>query len=358
MFPKCPRDLAAPCGDSNLPRSPFSAHAPRLRRLRYGQDAVDAPRTFTDDAERTVSVPQEPRRLFAAGAPAEVLLYTLAPERLVGRNHAPSEAALAYMPPELRNPVLIRELPNRDNAEADGELLALMPDLYVDYGTVDADYVGSLEAVQARTGVPAVILDGALEQIPNVYRRLGDLLGASSRGEELARETERVLGKYRGILATNGTAPRVYLACAQNGLVPCLAGHSFGEAAEWLGAVNVAGSLETAPRRPATLAEIEAWDPEAVIAPSAEGRDRLLADPAWQELRAVREHRVHAAPTLPFNWGPRPPSVNRMLGLVWLAYVIPNRELDDGFYADIQSLFATYYHVEVAKADIDRLLAP
>jgi iron complex transport system substrate-binding protein len=66
---------------------------------------------------------------------------------------------------------------------------------------------------------------------------------------------------------------------------------------------------------------------------------------------------VHVAPTVPFNWGSRPPSVNRMLGLVWLAYVLRNREFDADFYADVRSLFAIYYHVEVADADIRNLVS-
>ena len=37
---------------------------------------------FVDDAQRTVAVPAGVSRVFAAGAPAEVLLYTLAPEQL------------------------------------------------------------------------------------------------------------------------------------------------------------------------------------------------------------------------------------------------------------------------------------
>src|SRR5690606_4944217 len=108
--------------------------------------------------------------------------------------------------------------------------------------------------------------------------------------------------------------------------------HASGEAAAWLGAINVAGSLETAPRRPRTAEEIAAADPDVVIAVDAA---RLAADAAWQRVPAVAAGRVHAPPSLPFNWGARPPSVNRLLGLVWLAYVLPAREFDDEFFADV-----------------------
>ena len=318
--------------------------------------AQSARTEFRDDAGRTVTVATPARRVFAAGAPAEVLLYVLAPKLLVGRNHAPSEAALPFMPPELKNPVAIQNLPNADDDKFDGELRALKPELYVDYGTVADDYVESLTHVQARTGVPGIILDGDLAKIPNVFRRLGPLLGETQAAERLAAETERVLGRYHNALASGGKPPRVYLACSQNGLVPCLSGTSNGEAADWLGANIVAGTAATAPRRPATFAEIEAWHPDVIIAPSADARDKWLKDADWGRLEAVRAKRVHAPPNLPFAWGSRPPSVNRMLGLVWLAYVLPGKDFDAAFYADIRALFATYYHVDVTDAQIRGLV--
>ena len=128
---------------------------------------------FVDDADRRVELPASVARVFAAGAPAEVLLYTLAPEKLAGRNGTPSPAALAFIPPQFREMPQIVNLPERDDPRYDVEMLALDVDVYVDYGTVDADYVDALEAISGRTGIPGVILDGRLTQIPAVYRRLG-----------------------------------------------------------------------------------------------------------------------------------------------------------------------------------------
>ena len=202
---------------------------------------------FRDDAGRTVTLPDDVARVFAAGAPAEVLLYALAPEMLVGRNHTPSAAALELTPPDYRRPVQITNLPDRDDARQDAELLALKPDVYVDYGDVDGDYVSALEAITTRTHVPGIILEGSLSHVPTVYRRLGAAFGISQRGELLAAEAERILSKYRGALAASGV--KAYLACSQNALSPCLQGQSSGETAELLGVLNVAGTTETAPRR-------------------------------------------------------------------------------------------------------------
>jgi iron complex transport system substrate-binding protein len=309
---------------------------------------------FVDDAGRKVALPPTVERVFAAGAPAEALLYTLVPEKLAGRNGTPSPAALAFIPPQFREMVPIVNLPERDDPRYDAELLALDVDVYIDYGTVDADYVDALEAISSRTGIPGVILDGRLTQIPATYRKLGAALGVSERGSELAAAAERLLGKYRGALA--GAAPRVYLACSRDGLSPCFRGHSAGEVVELLGATNVAGSLEDAARRPLTLAEIKELAPDVIIAASPDAAAAIRAEGAWRDVAAVAAGNVHAPPILPFNWGPRPPSVNRVAGLIWLAYVLPGKPFDDEFYAEMRDFFASFYHTTLTREQLRELV--
>ena len=51
--------------------------------------------------------------------------------------------------------------------------------------------------MQARTGIPMVLLDGALERTPAVLRALGAALGRTARAEQLARLAEQVTGADR-----------------------------------------------------------------------------------------------------------------------------------------------------------------
>jgi len=251
---------------------------------------------------------------------------------------------------------LIRQLPEVDDPAADAELVALKPDVYIDYGTVQEDYVAAVEAVQRRTRVPGIILNGALARIPEMYRRLGVALGVKERGERLCGVAERMLKKYRGVL-TSSTAPvRVYLACSGDGYLPCLEDDSSGEQLQWLGGVNVAGTRATAPRRPLTIDEVTAMAPDVIIVsgPAA----RLRSDPAWQRVKAVTAGRVYQWPALPYGWGSRPPSVNRLPGVAWLAHVARGRNFDAEFNADLRLLFRELYHLELTDAQIQKLLAP
>lgn len=319
--------------------------------------AVWAQTAFVDDATRRVTMPPRVARVFAAGAPAEVLLYTLVPEMLVGRNRVPEGDALDFFPAPYRNPVFIRQLPEVDNPGADAELVALKPDVYVDYGTVQDDYVAAIEAVQRRTAVAGVILDGALSKIPATYRRLGAAVGVAERGNRLADAVDRLLATYRNTLS-RGTPVRVYLACSGDGFQPCLSDQPAGEQLQWLGGVNVAGTRASAPRRPLTIDEIAALSPDVIVLNGPAGAAaRLRANPAWRAVRAVANGRVYEWPALPYSWGARPPSVNRLPGVAWLSYVASGRAFDAAFTDDIRGFYRDFYHLELTGAQLEKLLA-
>jgi iron complex transport system substrate-binding protein len=311
---------------------------------------------FVDDAGRSVTLPAAVRRVFAAGGPAEVMLYTLVPDFLVGRNRVPSADALEFYPPRYRQPVLITQLPEVDNPEADADVIALKPDVYIDYGTVEEDYIASVEAVQRRTRVPGIILNGELARIPAMYRRLGAALGVKERGERLAGVAERLLDKYRGALASGGAAARVYIACSNDGQVPCFEDESSGEVLKWLGGVNVAGTRVTSPRRALTIAEIAALAPDVIVVNQSASAFRKNAD--WRRVKAAAEGRVYQWPSLPNGWGSRPPSVNRLPGVAWLAYVARAKRFDAELETDVRLLFRELYHLELTEEQLQKLLAP
>ena len=274
---------------------------------------VFAQSAFVDDAKRTVTLPPSVTRVFAAGAPAEVLLYTLVPEKLVGRNRVPEGPAVEFFPPAYRNPVFVRQLPEVDNPAADAELVALKPDVYVDYGTVHDDYIAVIEAVQKRTGVAGIILDGELARIPAVYRRLGTAFGTAARGNLSAT---RPTGCWPSIAARC----RLERPCASIGLLgrrlPTVSGRS-----EWGRAARLAGRGERgrhARHRPAT--GLDHRRNQEPVAAGCRGQRRTGhgGAAARESCVAVRRGRRGGPrdqwPGLPYGWGARPPSVNRLPG--------------------------------------------
>jgi iron complex transport system substrate-binding protein len=65
--------------------------------------APAADRMVTDSAGRQVAVPDRIARVFAAGPPAMVLLYVLAPDKMIGWPRAPHPDEMPYVAPEYRD---------------------------------------------------------------------------------------------------------------------------------------------------------------------------------------------------------------------------------------------------------------
>ncbi len=189
---------------------------------------------------------------------------------------------------------------------------ALHPDLIIDYGAVSPRYKQLAEDTQRKTGIPTLLFDGALDQIPTVARSMGRILHQPEQAEAVARMAEAILALPR----PDGPRPTVYYARGADGLLAAAPNTDVTAVFAQLGwrvvAPDGAGTF-----RPATVEAIRALDPDVIILsdPAAKG---VLGTPAWAALRAVRDGHAMVAPSEPFGWVEEPPSINRLLGRAWL----------------------------------------
>jgi iron complex transport system substrate-binding protein len=265
-----------------------------------------------DATGRSVRIPDQPVRVLPAGPPAAVLLAALAPDLMLGWPHAPSPAARMWLSDATVDLPTVPMLTGRQDVT--DQVVALHPDLILDYGTISPRYVQLTEAVQTKTGIPAVLLDGALPKTPQVLRALGIALHREDRGELLARQAEAILA---AVATPRGAAPRVYYGRGPDGLVGT-PGSGAGELFALLGWQVLTPEANGTPSR-TTIEAIAALDPDILIFQSAGMRKAVAESSQWRALRAVREHRAIVAPDVPFGWLDEPPSINRLLGLAVLS---------------------------------------
>jgi iron complex transport system substrate-binding protein len=317
-------------------------------------------RTVVDGAGRSVDVPERVERVFAAGGPASIILYTLAPERMLGWNRAPSIEERAFMPERWAALPALGRLTGRGNTANVEVVLAARPDVIVDYGSLAGTYRSLAERVQSQTSVPYLLFDGRLDAVPAVYRALGDLLGLRERAERLAREAERLLADTDRRVAAipAGERPRIYYARGPRGLETGRAGSINVESLGRLGARNVAGEgLGGGNLATVSFEQVLAWDPDVVVTIEAAFAATLASDPLWSRLRAVREGRVYLAPSLPFPWLDFPPSVNRLIGLRWLGHVLYPSRFPADLRAETREFYRAFYHRAPDEPQLDALLA-
>lgn len=312
----------------------------------------------------TLPDPVSVRRVFAAGGPAAVLVYVLAPETLLGWPSRLSTEARRLLPRVRANLPHLGRLSGRGSTITIESLLTMQPDLILDVGTVDPSHTSGAERVWQQTGLPFALVDGRLPDHPRQLRELGDLLGVPARGEALATAAERIFELTQTILAREAARPRprVYYARGTNGMETGLDASINMEAVAFAGGHNVAAQAGRGGVTRVSMEQILDWDPEMILTQDAEFARHVLQNPLWRTIHAVRERRVHLAPSAPFGWLDGPPSVNRLIGVQWLLSILyPGRhpELTPArMRADTVMFYQNFYGSKPAADVLEMLQKP
>jgi len=286
-------------------RRTFVAFALMSSGAAFADDVVDA-------TGRSVRVPERIHHILPAGPPAAVLLAAVAPDLMLGWPMPLSPEAREFLPPEVAHLPYIPRLTGHEDVVS--EVIRLKPDLIVDYGTTSRRYAELAQATQQRTGIPTVLLDGALVRTPAAFRVLGSILHRQGRTETLARFSEALLA-----LGAHGNAhPRVLCARGADGLNVIAPGTDLAEVFTVLGWQVVAPAGHGVFRQ-ASIADISALDPDVLVFSDPAMHETLTRSEAWRSLRAVRDGHAFVAPSLPFGWVEEPPSINGLLGFAWLS---------------------------------------
>jgi iron complex transport system substrate-binding protein len=138
-------------------------------------------RAVVDDAGRRVEIPARIERVLAAGPPASILLYALAPSALIGWTRPLSAEERVFIPAPYASLPTLGRLTGRGNTANVEAVLAARPDLILDYGTIGPTHVSLADRVQQQTGVPYLLYDGSLSALPRTLERVGELLGTRDR---------------------------------------------------------------------------------------------------------------------------------------------------------------------------------
>lgn len=309
---------------------------------------------FVDAAGRSVAPPARVSRVLAAGPPASVLLYAVAPEKMVGWARALTAEEKAFIAPPYRGLPEHGRLTGRGNTANLEQVAALAPDLIIDSGQVDDSYASLADRIQDQTGVPYILLDGAFAASAQTIRTLGRLIGAGERSETLARYADGVIADIAAVAALpSSQRPRVYYGRGAEGLETGRAGSITTEVLETL-AHNVASAAGEGGLTNVSPEQILAWDADVIIAQDQRFRDALFADPRWAGLKAVRERRVFIQPALPFGWIDTPPGINRLLGVRWLRAVLYGD--GGGLRAEAANFYDLFYQMRLSEAQLDTLL--
>ena len=289
-------------------------------------EAAEAPavkeaqiQTITDMAGRTHEIPAEINRIFCTNPVGTIMLYTLAPDKLIGWNYEFNDYERAYIASEYQSLPVFGTIQTA-NYEA---LLAEEPDLIISAGGVDEKTAAKIDEFQQQLNVPIIMVDDTLANSAKSYIFLGGLLGQEEQAALLANYTDSVLSKVASTEIPEAERVTVYYGNGLKSLDTSSKGTPSSETFDMLNAVNVCDLESDAQSRIEITSEhLIEWNSDYIFVngepkesfSATDAKNDIESNPSYTSLSAVKNDRIITIPKSPFAWVDRPRSTNRLIG--------------------------------------------
>jgi iron complex transport system substrate-binding protein len=245
--------------------------------------ATPALREVTDEAGRTIRIPQNPHRIVSLAPGLTETIYALGlQDLLVG------DTDYCDFPPDAQHKPKVGGAIN-PSLEA---IADLHPDLVLVTKSLNRlDTVNSL----ANLGIPSYAIDPqSVAAIISSTQRLAEIMGAPEAGEALAKDLERHLAGIQQRVAPFPRRSALFIVWTQP-LISVGKQTFIADALQYAGAVSIVDSAENWPK--VSLEEVARLQPEFLVFPDTHTETtplniEALSDlPGWRILDAVRNHR-------------------------------------------------------------------
>jgi iron complex transport system substrate-binding protein len=109
-----------------------------------------------------------------------------------------------------------------------------------------------------------------------------------------------------------------------------------------------------------SLEQVLKWDPEVIISWDVDTRggafDDIRTNKNWAPIQAVKNDRVYAMPNEPWAWCDRPPGVNRLIGIHWVANLLYPQYYDVDMVEVTREFYEVMWRLEINDAQARLLL--
>lgn len=322
-------------------------------------DVAGETRIFLDSAGREVEIPLNVTKVAPTGVPSQMILFTAAPDKLIGIARQFNADSLDYLDDEYLQYTEFGQFYGKNanlNMEA---LIKAKPDVVIDMGEVKNNIKEDMDALQKQIGIPVVFLEASISTYGETYEKLGELLGMEAELKLLGDYSIEAITRAQEITSSMDDSEKVsvYMAGGDNGLSTNGIGSFHAQTLDIVGAENVAvlDASSTGSGNEVSFEQLLIWNPDLILAYTQALYDMITTDATWQSLEAVKNGRVYKIPTAPFNFITDPPSVNRVLGISWLGNLLyPDKyEFNEDIFKDFSKIF---YHTELSDDEVFEIL--
>jgi iron complex transport system substrate-binding protein len=276
-------------------------------------------RQITDMAGRKVTIPDRITRVLPYDNKTNVLLFPIAGAQMVAKARSMESPSLKYISKEFLS---LKEF-DPANAEA---VLKLRPDILIVGTIVDepgdvSAYVGFSKKVR----IPLVIVSLELMSLDKSYEFLGDVLDKKTEAAACATRIRKLYAEVQQVKKGKMVSGKSYMANDNDGLRTAPEGSNHAQLFEVMGIQNAAKvQLDAKGFAQVSMEQILVWNPDRVfcVGKGVNSPYRsILKSPLWRQVTAQKTKQVYIVPSEPYSWFDMPPSVNRLLGLIWFSRI-------------------------------------
>lgn len=307
----------------------------------------------------TLTPPEKVERIISAGPVSDPLLASLAPSKLLGISGTMFESGYKkYFPAQVGNLPSTGRIANRASTFPMEKLVALKPDMIIDLGNVSDVYISTAERVYQQTGVPYVLVDGRLVDSAQQIRDVAKLVGENERGSVLANLADKILADAARVREDKTKKKiKVFYGRGADGLETGLSGSIHTEVLDLLGAENAAAAAGEKIIGRVSLEQLIQWQPDVIVTIDRNYYETLKKGGIWEKIDAVKSKRFYLAPDQPLGWLDRPPSINRLLGVIWMQRLLyPETISDERFRSEIKAYYKLFYSYDLGDEELNRFL--
>lgn len=313
--------------------------------------------TFTDSSGRSVELPLEVTRIAASGSMAQMFLFALCPEYLVGLASPWSQEAEKYIQTEYYKLPVLGQFYGTGTLNME-EVVKTAPQVIIDVGEAKKSIVEDMDSIMKQVNIPTIHIEATTETTADAYRLLGKLLNREEKAEKLASYIEKTLQQVNKTVSTVEKSSVLYLL-GNNGL-NVLAKTSFH--AEVIDHVSNNAAIIEQPSFKGSGNEVDfeqllLWDADVLLVAPDSIYDEIIQDASWQQLRAVQNGQLYRVPSGPYNWITNPPSVNIYLGMLWLTDLLYPENVEYDLFKEITEYYRLFYGHELTLEEFTSLTA-
>jgi len=313
---------------------------------------------FTDSVGRVVELPADITKIAISGPLAQIVLFALCPDKLVGIASKWDATAEQYLATEYYNLPELGQLYGGKGELNLETLLASGAQVVIDVGEPKDSIVSDLDALQQQTGIPFVHITATASTMADAYTKLGELLNMPDEAKPLSDYCAKV---YARTLEIANSAEKVNLiyCLGDTGLNVIANGSYHAEVLDLL-ANNVAVVDEPSSKGSGNEVDMEQillWNPDVILFAPGSIYSTVGSDPAWQQVNAIKNGTYYEVPMGPYNWMGFPPSVQRYLGMMWMSQLLYPDTAKYDLYTEVAAYFKLFYHSDLTQGQYDALVA-